>query len=126
MAESPPPAPTSAGATDPALVRAREHLGRLGYDLVEEHRDARTGARLLVLASREPTELLFCELRAERVGAQNGGADGLRRRRLRRAALAWLRANDAAGGCQLRFDRLTVFVGRDGLPIGLEYQPQAF
>jgi hypothetical protein len=26
----------------------------------------------------------------------------------------------------VRFDRLTVFFGHDGIPVGLEHQPQAF
>jgi Holliday junction resolvase-like predicted endonuclease len=109
-----------------ATGHAREHLERLGYRLLEQHRDRQTGARLLVARSHTRRELVFCELRAEALGDQDGPSVGLRRRRLRRAALAWLAANPAVEAHTLRFDRLTVFVGHDGIPVGLEYQPQAF
>jgi Holliday junction resolvase-like predicted endonuclease len=93
MTGEPLSAPSRADATDRALEHAREHLERLGYRLLEEHRDRRTGARLLVARSGDPGELVFFELRAERIGDQKGPAGGLRRRRLCRAAQAWLAAN---------------------------------
>jgi Holliday junction resolvase-like predicted endonuclease len=126
MAGEPLSAPSGAETTDRALEHAREHLERLGYLLLERHHDRRTGARLLVARSHTRRELVFCELRAEALGDQEGPAGGLRRRRLRRAALAWLAANPEVDSHALRFDRLTVFVGHDGIPVGLEYQPQAF
>jgi len=126
MAGEPLSAPWCADPTDRALEHARHHLERLGYRLLEEHRDRRTGARLLVGRSGDPGELAFCELRAERIGDQDGPAGCLRRRRLRRAAQAWLAANPEVDPHAVRFDRLTVFVGHDGIPIGLEHQPQAF
>jgi Holliday junction resolvase-like predicted endonuclease len=119
-------APSRADATDPALEHARSHLGRLGYRLLEEHIDRRTGARLLVARAGARRELVFCELRAERLGEPEPRAGGLRRRRLRRAAHAWLAANRTARADAVRFDRLTVFIGQDGLPVGLEHVPQAF
>lgn len=126
MAREPLSAPSCADPTDRALKHAREHLERLGYRLLEEHRDRRTGARLLVARSGDPGELVFCELRAERLGDQEGTAGSLRRRRLRRAAHAWLAAHPEVDPHTLRFDRLTVFVGHDGIHVGLEHQPQAF
>src|SRR5688500_11913905 len=115
--------PLSAPPRGDATEHAREHLERLGYRLLEEHRDRRTGARLLVARAGDPGELVFFELRAERIGDQEGPADWRRQRRLRRAALAWLAANRTVDGDRLRFDRLTVFVGQDGMPVGLEHQP---
>jgi Holliday junction resolvase-like predicted endonuclease len=126
MAGEPLSARSRADTTDRALEHAREHLERLGYRLLEQHQDSRSGARLLVGRSDARRELVFCELRVERLGDQARPAGDLRRRRLRRSALAWLAANPAVDAHTLRFDRLTVFVGRDGKPVGLEHEPQAF
>jgi Holliday junction resolvase-like predicted endonuclease len=118
--------PVSTASPARAVEHAREHLERLGYRLLEQHQDRRTGARLLVARSHTRRELVFCELRVERLGDRAWPAGGLQRRRLRRAALAWLAANPAVDAHTLRFDRLTVFVGQDGKPVGLEHEPQAF
>jgi Holliday junction resolvase-like predicted endonuclease len=126
MTAEPLSAASSADATARALEHAREHLERLGYRLLEEHRDRRSGARLLVARAHRRRELVFCELRAERLGQPECPAGGGRRKRLRRAALAWLAANTTVEADTLRFDRLTVFVGHDGLPVGLEHEPKAF
>jgi Holliday junction resolvase-like predicted endonuclease len=126
MAGEPLSEPARADATDPALEHSREHLERLGYRLLEQHRDRRSGARLLVARSHGRRELAFCELVAQRLGGQASPAPGRARGRLRRAALAWLAANPATDACTLRFDRLTVFVGHDGEPVGIEYAPNAF
>jgi Holliday junction resolvase-like predicted endonuclease len=111
---------------DRALEHARAHLERLGYQLLDEHSDRRSGARMLAAFSASERELVLCELRAERLDAIEQPAGGLLRRRLRRAALAWLAANPGIDADTLRFDRLTVFVGHDGVPVGLEHMPQAF
>ena len=86
MAGEPLSAPARADATDRALEHARGHLERLGYRLLEQHRDRRSGARLLVARSQSRRELVFCELRAERLGDQDGrpascGAGGCAARR---------------------------------------------
>jgi Holliday junction resolvase-like predicted endonuclease len=119
-------AQASADTSDRALIHARGHLERLGYQLVEHHRDHRTTVRLLVLSSAARRELVLCELRVERFGDENGASGGLRRRRLRRAAHAWLAANRTIQARDVRFDRLSVFVADDGTPFGFEYEPQAF
>jgi Holliday junction resolvase-like predicted endonuclease len=115
-----------ADATDRALGHAREHLERLGYRPLQEHRDRRTGARLLVARSGSGRELVFCDRRLEQLGGHEGPVGGPRPRRLRRAALAWLAANPAVEANTVRFERLSVFVGRDGDPVGLEHEPRAF
>jgi Holliday junction resolvase-like predicted endonuclease len=126
MAGEPLSARARAEATDRPLEHAREHLERLGYRVLEEHRDPQNASRLLVARPHERQELVFCELRAAALGDQDvrGGSWG--RGRLRRAAMAWLAANPEVGAHTLRFDRLTVFVGHDGTPVGLEHEPQAF
>jgi Holliday junction resolvase-like predicted endonuclease len=126
MAGEPLSAPSRADTTDPALEYACEHLERLGYQLVEHHHDGRTGARLLILTSHRQSELVFCELRAETFRDPSPTGGDLRRRRVRRAALAWLAANRPVRAESLRIDRLTVVVGGDGVPIGLGHEPQAF
>jgi len=40
--------------------------------------------------------------------------------------LAWLTAHPTVSAPSLRFDRITVFVGQDGDPVGLDYEPHAF
>lgn len=119
-------APARADANDRALRHARDHLERLGYRLLEDHTDRRSGARLLVASSSDRRELAFTELRVERLGAQDDQHGALRRRRLRHAARAWLAAHPGVAARRLRRDRLTVVVGRDGGPIGLEHTPDAF
>ena len=126
MSGEPLSARTHAEPHDRALEHAREHLERLGYQLLDEHSDRRTGAHLLAAFSASGRELVLCELRAERLDALERPAGGLLRRRLRRAALGWLAANAAIDADTLRFDRLTVFVGQDGVPVGVEHVPQAF
>lgn len=126
MANRPLSAPRRADANERALNEARHHLERLGYRLLEEHTDRRSGARLLVARSHARRELVFCELRVERLGDQECPSGAVRRRRLRRAALRWLAAHPVVEADTLRFDRLTVFVGHDANPVGLEHQPQAF
>jgi Holliday junction resolvase-like predicted endonuclease len=94
--------------------------------VLDERRHGRRGGRLLVSRSTDRRELVFCELRIEPLAAWQDPAGELGRRQLRRAALAWLAVNPAVEARTLRFDRLTVFIGRDGMPIGLEHVPQAF
>ena len=110
---------------DRALEHAREHFGRLGYRLLDEQSDRRTGSRLLAAFSASGRELVLCELRAEPLDAVDRPGVGLRRHRLRRAALAGLAAHEGIEADTLRFDRLTVFIGRDGVPVGVEHVPQA-
>jgi Holliday junction resolvase-like predicted endonuclease len=126
MAGEPLSARARAEAKDRPLEHAREHLERLGYRVLEEHRDRQTAGRLLVARAHEQHELVFCELRAEALGDQDVRGGSWRRGRLRRAALAWLAANPEVDAHTLRFDLLPVFVGHDGTPVGLEHQPQAF
>jgi Holliday junction resolvase-like predicted endonuclease len=126
MSAEPLPAPSGAETSNRALQHAREHLERLGYQLLDEPKDRRTGTRFVAAFSASARELVFCELRAERLDALERPAGGLQRKRLRRAALAWLAVNTGVHADSLRFDRLTVFVGHDGAPVGLTHEPQAF
>ena len=126
MSREPLPAPSGADPSDRALEHAREHLKRLGYQLLDEQSDRRTGARLLAAFSTSGRELVFCELRTERLDALACAPGGLHRKRLRRAALAWLAVHTRIDADTLRLDRLTVFVGQDGVPVGLTHEPQAF
>ncbi len=126
MTREPLSAPARTEDPDLTLEHARNQLERLGYELIEQQRDRRSESRLLIARSETRRELVFCELRAERLSDQDWPGGDLRRGRLRRAALAWLGANPAVEADTLRFDRLTVFVGHDGTPVGLEHQPQAF
>jgi Holliday junction resolvase-like predicted endonuclease len=126
MSGEPLSARSRAEPRDRALEHARGHLERLGYRLLDEHSDRRTGARLLAAFSASGRELVLCELRVERLDALEAAAGGLRRKRLRRAALAWLAVHTRINAETLRFDRVTVFVGHDGVPVGLEHEPQAF
>jgi Holliday junction resolvase-like predicted endonuclease len=126
MAGEPLPARTRADHNEPALRAAGEHLERLGYRVLERHNDRRTGVRLVVAQCEEREELLFCDLVVETIGVPARLDDSLRRRRLRRAAFAWLGAEPLPRVGALRFDRLTVVLGRDGRPLGIEHHPNAF
>lgn len=126
MAAEPSPAQPWAEPPAAALDAARHHLERLGYRLLETHTDRRFGAHLIVARARDHGELLLCELRTESLTAPAALAQGSRRRRLRRAAAAWLAAHPQPSARALRLDRLTVIVGHDGGAVGIEHHPDAF
>jgi hypothetical protein len=108
-----------------ALRQAREHLGRLGYELYEDHAEPAGQHRLLLCWSGSRCELLFCELAAEH-GLGQASAMVSPRRRLRRAALAWLAEHPELDVRALRFDRLTVYTDPHGALVGIERLPDAF
>jgi hypothetical protein len=108
-----------------ALRHAREHLERLGYELLDPQADPPGPPRLLSCWSGSRRELLFCEL-AEEHGLGQASATPSPRRRLRRAALAWLAEHPEVDVRALRFDRLTVFTNPHGELVGVEHLPDAF
>jgi Holliday junction resolvase-like predicted endonuclease len=126
MAGEPLPARSRTDTHEPALRAAGEHLERLGYRVLEHHIDLRSGADLVIARCEEREELLFCDLVVETIHVPARLDEPLRRRRLRRAAFAWLGAEPGPRVGALRFDRLTVVLGRDSRPLGIEHHPNAF
>jgi hypothetical protein len=128
MAGEPLSAPSRADSTERAfaLTHAREHLERLGYRLLEEH----------AIAARARA----CWSRSRSAGASSSSASCASSGPVRRSGrgTARDRSGCAAQGSPgwrpalgsnahtVRFDPLTVFVGQDGIPVGLENEPQAF
>jgi hypothetical protein len=105
-----------------ALRHAREHLERLGYELLDSTADPAGERRLLACLADGRRELLFCRLivacgldqLADTTPAGQGEYW---------AALGWLAERPELGHQSLRFDRLTVVVDGRGALVGLEHLP---
>ncbi|HMB67725.1 MAG TPA: YraN family protein [bacterium] len=113
--------------TSPARGRwaedvAQRHLERLGYRC--EARNVRLAGGEIDLVARRDDVLVFVEVKARRESGRAGEAvTADKRRRLGRAAAAWIaRRGVPSGGC--RFDVVTV-EGR-GDRTGVEHIPGAF
>lgn len=113
--------------TSPARGRwaedvARRHLEKLGYRC--EARNVRLAGGEIDLVARRGDLLVFVEVKARRGAGRAGEAvTADKRRRLGRAAAAWIaREGLPPGGC--RFDVVTV-EGR-GEDAGVEHLPGAF
>lgn len=113
--------------TSPARGRWAEdvacrHLERLGYRC--EARNVRLAGGEIDVVARDGNVLVFVEVKARREAGRAGeSVTADKRRRLGRAAAAWIaRRGLPAGGC--RFDVVTV-EGR-GDQAGVEHLPAAF
>jgi putative endonuclease len=85
-------------------VAARRYE-RAGFDVVERNWRCKEGELDLVL--RRGALVVFCEVKTrstDRFGSGAASVDARRQRRLRNAALMWLRSCPDAGRLDLRFD----------------------
>lgn len=84
-------------------------------------RDVRTAVGEIDLIARRGTMLAFIEVKARSDAAATGPLGAQQRRRIVRAAGAWLAAHPQFSGLQMRFD--VMLVGRNRLP---RHLPGAF
>ena len=110
------PAPDRRQLGEAAEDAALAHLQSLGCTLLA--RNARYPFGEVDLVMRDGANVAFVEVRY-RKGAAFGGAaasvDAAKRRKLARAAQAWLKANRAYAQSPCRFDVVAVTPGRDAL-----------
>lgn len=89
--------------------RARLHYLLRGYRMLEAN--SRPGGVEVDLVVRRGRVVVFCEVKAklgERYGSPLEMVGKEKRRRLRRAAEAWLAAHPEAAGWEVRFDVVAV------------------
>jgi putative endonuclease len=105
---------------------ACEHLNRLGYEIVERNYRTRWG-ELDVVAFRGRT-LVFCEVKARRVGgAPLDAVHERKQRRVRKMASQWLHERtDRPHADELRFDAIAVILDPVGRLVSLEHLEGAF
>jgi putative endonuclease len=112
-----------------AEARAAEHLGSLGYRIVERNARTRFGEIDLVVLDRRA--LVFVEVKAVRAGNRLGPERPVlwvtprKQARVRRLAVTWIAERREAGAlpryAEVRFDAVGVLVGRDDEVLDLEH-----
>lgn len=107
---------------------AREHLERLGYDVVAANYRTRYGELDLIVC--DATWLVFVEVKTRRAGAMESSVQAVspdKCTRVRRMAAAWLvEATDRPRSRELRFDVVGVTVDRHGRLVRLDHIEAAF
>jgi putative endonuclease len=107
---------------------AREHLERLGYNVVASNYRTRFGELDLVVC--DDTSLVFVEVKTRRAGALESSVQAVsadKQRRVRRMAAAWLvEAADRPRARDLRFDVVAVTVDRNSRLVALDHLEAAF
>jgi len=117
-----------------AEARAAEHLGSLGYRILE--RNARTKYGELDIVALDRRALVFVEVKAARAGGRVGPERPVlwvtprKQLQVRRLATAWMaerRGSDSVPRyAEIRFDAVGVLVGRDDEVLDLEHLLGAF
>ncbi len=97
---------------------------RRGYAILA--RNWRSGRLELDIVARDGPTIVFVEVKTRRLGPQPAeeGLGSAQRRRLRRAAAAWIRSHSHPAG-EYRFDLVAVTLRRDAPPI-LHHIREAF
>jgi putative endonuclease len=107
---------------------ARQHLERLGYDVVAANYRTRFGELDLIVC--DDTWLVFVEVKARRTGAMESSVQAVsphKCTRVRKMAAAWLvEAKDRPRSRELRFDVVGVTVDRHGRLVRLDHIEAAF
>jgi len=107
---------------------AAEHFERLGYRVLARNHRTRFGELDLVLADASGDTIVFCEVKARRVGADwRENLHEAKRRQVRTMAAAWLsEVSDRPRHAELRFDAVGVTLdARDEL-VRLDHLQAAF
>jgi putative endonuclease len=118
-------------------VRAKDAVGRYGEDVAARHlhesgleilaRNWRCREGEIDIVARERDVLVICEVKTRRSTAFGAPYDAVTYRKaekLRRLACHWL-AEHPGGGCEVRFDVVSVFRGPTG-PAAIEHLRAAF
>jgi putative endonuclease len=119
-----------------AEARAAEHLGSLGYRIVERNARTRFGELDLVVFDARRLALVFVEVKAVRAGGRVGPERPVlwvtprKQQQVRRLATAWMAERRASGSAphyaEIRFDAVGIVLGRDDEIVDLEHLIGAF
>jgi putative endonuclease len=115
-----------------AEARAAEHLGSLGYRILE--RNARTKYGELDIVALDRSALVFVEVKAVRAGGRVGPERPVlwvtprKQLQVRRLATAWMaeRRGSVPRYAEIRFDAVGVVLDRDDVVVDLEHLVGAF
>ena len=117
-----------------AEARAAEHLGSLGYRILE--RNARTRYGELDLIAYDRRTLVFVEVKAARAGSRVGPERPVlwvtprKQMQVRRLATTWMAERRESGSvppyAEIRFDAIGVVLDRDDVVVDLEHLLGAF
>jgi putative endonuclease len=108
---------------------AAEHFSRLGYRVLARNHRTRFGELDLVLADEEEGTIVFCEVKARRLGSGDpfDNLHEAKRKQVRTMAAAWLNdVTDRPFGAELRFDAVGVTLDCNGRLIRLDHVQAAF
>ncbi len=109
---------------------AAEHFARLGYRVLARNHRTRFGELDLVLADEGEATIVFCEVKARRLGTGGDWRDNLheaKQKQVRTMAAAWLNeVTDRPFGADLRFDAVGVTVDDRGGLVRLDHLEAAF
>jgi putative endonuclease len=108
---------------------AAQHFSRLGYRVLARNHRTRFGELDLILADEGESTIVFCEVKARRLG--NGDwRDNLhasKRKQVRTMAAAWLsEVSDRPRHAELRFDAVGVTLDDHGELVRLDHLQAAF
>lgn len=107
---------------------AREHLQRLGYQVVASNYRTRFGELDLIVC--DEASLVFVEVKTRRAGTLESALQAVpatKQRRVRAMAAAWLvEATDRPRSRDLRFDVVAVTVDRNSRLVCLDHLEAAF
>jgi putative endonuclease len=118
-----------------AEARAAEHLGSLGYEILERNARTRYGELDLVAldAGAPAPTLVFVEVKAARAGNRVGPERPVlwvtprKQLQVRRLATAWMgERRSVPHYAQIRFDAIGVVLDRDDVVVDLEHLVGAF
>jgi putative endonuclease len=107
---------------------AAEHFERLGYRVLARNHRTRFGELDLVLADESGDTIVFCEVKARRVGADwRDSLHAAKRKQVRTMAAAWLNeVHDRPRHADLRFDAVGVTLDSRGELVRLYHLRAAF
>jgi putative endonuclease len=108
---------------------AAEHFSRLGYRVLARNHRTRFGELDLVVADEEGATIVFCEVKARRLGSGEpfDSVHERKRRQVRMMAAAWLsEIIERPFGAELRFDAVGVTVDARGELVRLDHLEGAF
>ena len=107
---------------------AAQHYERLGYRVLARNHRTRWGELDLILADDTEGTIVFCEVKARRLGGDwRQNLHERKRRQVRKMAAAWLNgSSDRPRHAELRFDAVGVTLDARGELVRLDHLQAAF
>jgi putative endonuclease len=107
---------------------AAQHFERLGYRILARNHRTRWGELDLVLADETERTIVFCEVKARRLGGDwRQNLHEHKRRQVRKMAAAWLSGStDRPRHAELRFDAVGVTLDAHNELVRLDHLQDAF